>query len=127
MKSEPDNVPYPISLLTIPGRLLLILTLLLSGAAFVTYFLRIARDLPYGTYPILIFAMPIIVLAICFFYGASWMMKKFSIMTFKNQLEQDLELESPQDRIKALSSMRHKGLISQSEFEEQKKRILDEI
>lgn len=79
------NCPSPIEKLTIPGRILLIVTILLFAAGIVFFFLRIAEKLPSGHYPILILVLPLGVACLTFFLATAWLLERGGIRIYASK------------------------------------------
>lgn len=84
-----DDTPRVVRWLTIPGRFLLIVTILGFGALFVWYFLATAPDIPAGSYPILLWLVPTGLASFLFFLTLAFILEKFGIRIYRRSREQD--------------------------------------
>src|ERR1051325_5755505 len=75
--------PSPVDKLTIPGRLLLILTILLFGGTCFFYFMYVVQDLPSGRYPVFMFWFPVALVSAIFFLIAAWILERLGIPIYK--------------------------------------------
>jgi uncharacterized membrane protein YgdD (TMEM256/DUF423 family) len=82
MKSSEETSPAIARWLTIPGRLLLIGTLLGAGALFCAYFLATAPELPSGRYPMLMWIIPLGIAGFLFFRVAAFVLEKIGIRIY---------------------------------------------
>ena len=75
----------PIAWFTVPGRLLFVFTVVACAAGFIVYFLRIADDLGPGSYPVLVFAMPVLVAGLFFFLAAAWVLERLGVRIYRGK------------------------------------------
>jgi hypothetical protein len=75
----------PIDWFTVPGRLLFILTNVACAGAFVVYFLAIADDLAPGSYPVLLFVLPVLLAGFFFFLIAAWVLERLGIPMYRRK------------------------------------------
>jgi hypothetical protein len=75
--------PGPIEWLTLPGRLLLMFTVVSCGAAFYFYFMATAHDVPAGRYPVLIWLAPIGVGGVVFFVSTAFLLEKLRVPIYR--------------------------------------------
>jgi hypothetical protein len=69
---------------TFPGRILVLLTVLLAVGGPFAYFALVWEDLPPGSYPLLLFAMPFLILAALFFGLGVAVLRWFDVKVFKD-------------------------------------------
>jgi len=77
-----DRPPSPIDKLTIPGRLLLIATILLFGAGFYASFLFVGQNFPPGRYPMIFVCMPICMVCFFFFLVGTWILERLGVQVY---------------------------------------------
>ena len=82
MSGEGDDAPPIAKWLTVPGRLLLIATVLGCAALFYFYFMSSYEDLPAGRYPLMLWLAPILFGGALFFFGAAWLLEKLGISIY---------------------------------------------
>lgn len=68
---------------TLPGKILALLTLVLAVGGPWVYFAMVMDELPPGSYPILFFALPVMIGAVFFFAFGAMILKYFGIAVFK--------------------------------------------
>jgi hypothetical protein len=78
--SDVDRQPF-----TLVGRLLVLFTLTLAVGGPFAYFYWLSDDLPSGSYPLLLFALPILIGAAIFFALATLVLRSMGIPVFKEQ------------------------------------------
>jgi len=74
--------PNPIEKLTIPGRLLLVVTFLLFGGGFFYSFLFVGERMPPGQYPLVVVCLPILLVCFFFFLAVAWLLEKCGIRIY---------------------------------------------
>ena len=80
-----ERRPNPIEKLTIAGRLLLVVTLVLFSSGFYFSFLFIADHFPPGSYPLIVILMPTCLLCFFFVLVAAWLLERCGIRIYANQ------------------------------------------
>ena len=73
----------PAEWFTVPGRLLLILTVAGAAALFAWYFLVLVDDLPAGSYPVVVFVAPVAVGAVLFFLSAAFVLERIGVRIYQ--------------------------------------------
>jgi hypothetical protein len=68
---------------TIPGRLLLICTLIACIGLFYWYFMSTAESLPGGSYPILIWIVPVALAGVAFFVAAAFIFERVGVRIYR--------------------------------------------
>lgn len=76
-----DRPPSPIDKLTIPGRLLLIGSLVLFGIGFYFAFIGV-EDWPAGTYPLFVILMPVGFGTCIFYFGGAWILERLGVQIY---------------------------------------------
>ena len=93
MSTEPDHheggSPGPADWLTIPGRLLLILTLIGFAGGYGLYMLWGLENLPRGSYPILFFIVPVLLVAALFFVVTAFVLERLGIHIYRRRDRQE--------------------------------------
>jgi len=69
---------------TYPGRILVLVTVLIAVGGPFAYFAMVWEDLPPGTYPLILFAMPFIILAAFFFGLGVAVLRWLGVKVFRN-------------------------------------------
>lgn len=82
-----ERAPSPIDKLTIPGRLLLIGTILLFGLGFYWSFLFFGRNFPPGRYPIIFVCMPVFIVCFFFFVAGAWLLERLGVQVYAKKIE----------------------------------------
>ncbi len=80
-----ERRPTPIEKLTISGRLLLVVTVLLFGSAFYFSFLYVADHFPPGSYPLIVILMPTCLACFFFFLTAAWLLERCGIQIYADK------------------------------------------
>ena len=84
---EPENMdrhhPGPADWLTVPGRLLLIFTLVGGMGLFYWYFMSTAESLPSGSYPILVWVVPVALGGVAFFVGMAFIFERIGVRIYR--------------------------------------------
>jgi len=78
--SEPR--PNPVEKLTLPGRLLLIFTVLLAAGGFYWTFFFFAENFPRGHYPLPFMCAPLLIGCFLFFIGLAWILERCGIQIY---------------------------------------------
>ena len=86
-EDDPSNESPVARWLTIPGRLLLILTLLAFAGGFTLYVIAVAGDLPPGRYPVAVFILPVLVGAAGFFAAAAFVLERLGVRIYRRKGE----------------------------------------
>jgi hypothetical protein len=69
---------------TLPGRVLVLLTMILAAGGMVAYIVWMWDGLPQGNYPVSFFALPVFLAATLFFALGGAVLKCFGVAVFKN-------------------------------------------
>jgi hypothetical protein len=77
--------PGPAEWLTVPGRLLLIACLAAGAAGFYFYFIATYEELPPGSYPVLLWLVPVALAAIAFFVAAAAVLERLGVRIYRNR------------------------------------------
>ncbi|MES2694946.1 MAG: hypothetical protein V4773_15855 [Verrucomicrobiota bacterium] len=80
-----DPAPSPIDKLTIPGRLLLIFTIILFGAGFYFMFLFIANNRPSRSFPVIFISVPILMVCFFFFLIGGWLLERCGVQVYTHR------------------------------------------
>ena len=82
---EDGHRPGPADWLTVPGRLLLILTVVGGACLFYFYFIGTYEDLPAGRYPVLLWLVPVGVAAVAFFFVTALVLERLGVRIYRNR------------------------------------------
>ena len=89
MSTEPDHddgaAPGPADWLTLPGRLLLVLTVIGFAGGYVWYTVRGLESLPSGRYPIVFFAFPVLLAAAVFFFVVAFLLERLGVRIYRRR------------------------------------------
>ena len=89
MNTEPSQddggFSGPADWLTVPGRLLLIFTLIGFGGGFTWYTLWALETLPSGSYPFLFFVFPVLLAAAVFFFATAFLLERLGIRIYRRR------------------------------------------
>jgi len=80
---QQDDAPPIAKWLTVPGRLLLIITIAGSGGLFCVYFLESTKSLPGGSYPIVIWLVPVGMAGFAFFKVTAFLLEKAGVKIYQ--------------------------------------------
>lgn len=86
----PDGDPRPeelspvIKAFTVPGRILLIATVLFGVATFVIYVSWVVPDLPAGSYPLFMFLIPVALGHLILFLVAAWILERLGVKIYRD-------------------------------------------
>ena len=80
MDSEPPSL---INKLTIPGRLLLIVTIMIFAGGVYFFFFQIIDSLLSGEYPWYMFCLPAALFCFFFFLCAGWLLERCGVKIYK--------------------------------------------
>jgi hypothetical protein len=75
--------PGPADWLTVPGRLLLIVTLVGCMGLFYWYFMSTESSLPSGSYPVLMWIVPVALGGFIFFVGMAFVFERIGIRIYR--------------------------------------------
>jgi hypothetical protein len=81
--TDNQNEPPIARWLTLPGRILLVATVLGCAGGFYWYFMSTFPDFPSGRYPFILWLAPVLVAGCAFFFGAAWVLEKVGIPIYK--------------------------------------------
>jgi hypothetical protein len=86
-RPNPDtgDRPGPADWLTVPGRLLLIFTLVAGAGAFYFYFMGSYDVLPPGSYPVLLWLLPVALAGVAFFWVAALVLERLGVPIYRNR------------------------------------------
>lgn len=85
MADEDDVEPFLARRLTVPGRLLFVVTLLGAGAVLVLYILESLPGFPAGRYPVYMWALPVAMAGVLFFFGAAFALEKLGVRIYRRR------------------------------------------
>ncbi len=77
--------PGPVEWLTVPGRVLVIITIAGCAGLFLWFTGLTTRDLPQGSYPIAMWILPILVVGFFVFIGTAFAMEKLGVKIFRRR------------------------------------------
>jgi hypothetical protein len=80
-----ERRPNPIEKLTIPGRLLLVATIVLFGFGFYFTFFVVVDNFSSSRYPIIVMLIPPFVVGFLFFLAAAWLLERCGIQIYANK------------------------------------------
>lgn len=84
-KQSDERRPTVIEKLTIPGRVLLLATVLLFGSGFYFSFFFVADNFPPGQYPLVVVLMPTCIGCFFFFLIAAWLLERCGIQIYADK------------------------------------------
>jgi hypothetical protein len=77
--------PGPADWFTVPGRLLLVFTLIGCMGLFYWYFMSTAESLPGGSYPILMWVVPVALGGGAFFLAAAFVLERLGVRIYRGK------------------------------------------
>jgi hypothetical protein len=81
---HPDDVPPgPITWFTVAGRLLLIVTMILTGGLMYWYVFATVPELPAGSYPVVMWAFPLLITGFLFFWLTAFVLERLGIRIYR--------------------------------------------
>lgn len=83
MADETDPEPAIARWLTVPGRLLLVATILGSAGLFALYFLGTFPGFPAGRYPLFMWVVPVAMIGLVFFRCAAFLLEKLGVRIYR--------------------------------------------
>ena len=88
MDKEPKyRARGPAEWLTVPGRLLLMVSLMGGCGLFCGYFLATWGSLPDGSYPVFIWVAPVGAISFIFFFGVAFIFEVIGVRIYRNDRE----------------------------------------
>ncbi len=82
--ADPDP-PGLAKWLTVPGRLLLILTFILGGAGFYFFAMNTLPSLPSGSYPVMFWVAPVVLACVIFFFAVAWVLERAGVRVYQKK------------------------------------------
>jgi len=80
----PDHpYPGPIQWLTVPGRLLLIGTIIACGGLLYGYFAHTLPLLPRGSYPVYMWVVPVLLVGLFFFLVTAFLLERIGVRIYR--------------------------------------------
>ena len=81
--SDAPRAAGPIEWFTVPGRLLLVGTIVGVGGLFAWYVLTLVDELPPGRYPVIFFLGPVAVGGVVFFVAAAFALERMGVRIYR--------------------------------------------
>ncbi len=82
---QPEHRAGPIEWLTVPGRLLLIGTIIAWAAGLYWYVAITLPNLPSGRYPVIFWVVPVLLAAFFFFLAAAFVLERLGVKIYRNK------------------------------------------